>query len=145
MKQLLISTLKFELQLLKEMLSLSESQKLALIKFNTVELDRITFYQNEIAVNLRLAEEKRIKFLMSTFKISRTDAINMTMTEITKNFSMEENKEFIQIRKELKKLINQIHNNNIVNRVLANRARASVREMLGFFTNGTNQVCNVRI
>ena len=141
----LLALLKFEHQLLKEMVSLAEQQQNHLIKFSAIELEKISSYQSEISSNLRLAEEKRIKILMNDLKMSRNQAMNLTMSEIVRNFVSEDAAEYKTLQKELKYLVNKLQNFNVVNRVLANRARISVRELLGFFTNGTNQVCNVKI
>ncbi|MGA2297536.1 MAG: flagellar export chaperone FlgN [FCB group bacterium] len=141
----LLTFLKYEEQLLRELISLSEQQQNALIKFNTPQLEKVTSYQAEIQKNLRNAEDKRIMLLMTSFGITRMEATNLYLSSIIKKFPREEVTELEKIRMSMKDMVNKLHSQNTINRVLANRARKNVREILGFFTNGSNQVCNVTV
>ena len=141
----LLTFLKYEEQLLRELVSLAEQQQNALIKFNTPQLDKVTSYQLEISRNLKIAEDKRIQLLMTSFGISRMEATNLYLSSIIKRFPKEEVSELENIRMTMKDLVSKLHNQNLINRVLANRARRNVGEMLGYITNGVNQVCNVTV
>jgi predicted nucleotide-binding protein (sugar kinase/HSP70/actin superfamily) len=141
----LLTFLKYEEQLLRELMSLSEQQQNALIKFNTPQLEKVTSYQAEIQKNLKNAEDKRIQLLMTSFGITRMEATNLYLSSILKRFPKEEVTELEKIRMSMKDMVNKLHSQNTINRVLANRARRNVREILGFFTNGSNQVCNVTV
>ena len=141
----LLTYLKYEKQLLKEMVILAQKQQSALIKFNTNELDRITSYQFEVSKNLKQAEEKRIKMLMTMFGISRAEASKMKLSNIIEKMNKQEVLEFETMKGEMSTLIGSLQQFNTLNRVLANRARNSVREILTILTNGTNNVCNVTV
>jgi hypothetical protein len=141
----LLTFLKYEEQLMGEMLNLASKQQDALIKFNTSQLEQVTQYQIEIAKNLRNAEEKRINLLMNNFGLSRKEAVNLKLSAIAEKFDTDEAAELIRMRNSLREQIDNLQSINLVNRVLANRAKNSVREILGFFTNGSNRVCNVRV
>ncbi|OGU16965.1 MAG: hypothetical protein A2X61_10625 [Ignavibacteria bacterium GWB2_35_12] len=141
----LLTYLKYEKQLLKEMIVLAQKQQSALIKFNTNELDRITSYQSEVSKSLKQAEEKRIKMLMSMFGVSRVEATNMRLSAIIEKMNKEDVLELETMKGELNSLIGNLQHFNTLNRVLANRARNSVREILTILTNGTNNVCNVKV
>jgi tRNA pseudouridine-54 N-methylase len=141
----LLTYLKYEKQLLKEMILLAQKQQSALIKFNTNELDRITSYQSEVAKSLKQAEDKRIKMLMSMFGVSRVEATNMRLSAIIEKMNKEDVLELETMKGELNTLIGNLQHFNTLNRVLANRARNSVREILTILTNGTNNVCNVKV
>jgi hypothetical protein len=141
----LLTFLKYEKQLLKEMVVLAQKQQSALIKFNTNELDKITSYQSEVSKSLKLAEEKRIKLLITMFGISRSEATNLKLSNIIEKMNKEDVLEFESMKGEMNNLITNLQHFNTLNRVLANRAKNSVREILGILTNGTNNVCNVKV
>ncbi|MCL5990823.1 MAG: flagellar protein FlgN [Bacteroidetes bacterium] len=141
----LLTYLKYEKQLLKEMIVLAQKQQSALIKFNTNELDRITSYQSEVSKSLKQAEEKRIKMLMAMFGVSRVEATNMRLSAIIEKMNKEDVLELETMKGEMNSLIGNLQHFNTLNRVLSNRARNSVREILTILTNGTNNVCNVKV
>ncbi len=141
----LFTYLKHEQQLLSELVSLAEKQQKALVKYDTTMLDEIASYQNVVVKTLRQAEDHRINMLMSWLNLSRVEASSLKLSALEKYFKNEELKELKTIRTELKKLMTQLQSLNTLNRVLANRAKNSVREMLNNFTNNNNFVCNVRV
>jgi hypothetical protein len=141
----LLTYLKYEKQLLKEMVILAQKQQSALIKFNANELDKITSYQFEVSKSLKNAEEKRIKMLMSMFGITRVEATNLKLSNVIERMNKDDMIELETMKNDMNKLISNLQQFNTLNRVLANRARNSVREILTILTNGTNSVCNVKI
>jgi hypothetical protein len=141
----LFAYLKHEQNLLKELISLADKQQKALIKFNTKELERITTYQVEVSTGLKDAEEHRITMLMNLFGIPRKDAANLTLSSLEKYYEGEDLDEIRHLRLELRALTSKLQSTNTMNRVLANRARNSVGELLSVFTNGANRICNVKI
>ncbi|HOK14141.1 MAG TPA: flagellar protein FlgN [Candidatus Kapabacteria bacterium] len=141
----LFNFLQFEQQLLQEMIRLAERQKVALVKFNIKELEEITSFQEELAKSLRQAEEQRIAYLMSWLNISRTEALKLKLSTIEKQFPNEDTKELRKLKRNLAKLVNILQDLNLTNRVLANRAKSNVSNILAVLSNGNNYVCNVQI
>lgn len=141
----LFTYLKHEQQLLKELVSLAEKQQKALIKYDTSLLDEIASYQTVVVKSLRQAEDHRINLLMSWLGISRIEASSLKLSALEKYFKNEELKELKAFRSDLKKLMTQLQSLNSLNRVLTNRARNSVKDILTHFTNSNNFVCNVRV
>ena len=137
--------LKHEHLLLSEMLILAEKQHLALIKFDTYDLEEIASYQEELARSLRNTEEQRIQFLMTLFDITRSNVKELKLSELDKFFEPEEQIEIRKLRDDLNSLLMKLNFFNTTNRALANRALSSVRNILSVFTNGTNRLCNVTI
>jgi len=137
--------LKHEQNLLKELLNLADKQQKALIKFNTKELESITAYQVEVSTSLKEAEEHRIMMLMNLFGITRKEAANLTLSSLEQFYEGEDLIEIRHLRLELRGLTSKLQSTNTMNRVLANRAKNSVGELLSVFTNGTNRICNVKI
>ena len=141
----LFSFLKFEQQLLSELVRLAERQQKALIAFDATELDEIASYQEELAKSLRNAEEQRINFIMAWLQISRTEAANLRLSSLEKKFNQEEMVEIKKLRASLRAMISKLQNFNTANRVLANRAKNSIKDMMTAFTRGNKHVCNVRV
>lgn len=141
----LFTYLKHEQLLLRELVSLAEKQQKALVKFDIRELEDITLYQAEVSKNLRQAEEQRISMLTAALKISRKDAANIALSSLEKYYQAEDLTEIRKLRLELRALTQRLQTLNTMNRVLANRARNSVGEILSLFMRGTNHLCNVKV
>lgn len=141
----LLAYLKHEEQLLKEIVVLAEKQQKALIKYDAIMLEEIVSYQNVMGKSLRKAEENRINLLVRWLGISISEASKLKLSAIEKHFEKEELKELKKLRTSLRSLVAQLNSLNNTNRVLTNRARMSVGEMISHFTNGRNYVCNVKV
>ncbi len=141
----LYNFLQFEQQLLQEMIRLAERQQIALVKFNIVELEEITSYQEELAKGLRGAEEQRISYLMAWFGVSRKEAMSIRLSRFEENLALDELKEIRSIKRKMSKLVNNLQELNLTNRVLANRAKSSISNMMNIISNGRSHVCNVTI
>lgn len=145
MKDKLFASLKHEYKLLLELISLAEKQQDALVKFNMGELEAIARYQEDAARRLREAEESRIRLLMAWLGAPRNEAAKIRLSALEPHFVNDELREIRRIRAGLRKLLTDLHNINMTNRVLANKARSTVSRILSVFTNGSNHVCNVRV
>ncbi len=141
----LFTYLKHEQMLLSEMVDLAQRLQKALVKLDMVNLEDITTYQSALAKGLREAEEQRINLLTAWLKISKAEAASLKLTSLESRLNKDEINEVRTIRKNLRELVNKLQQTNTTNRLLANRGRASVREILSIFTNGNNVVCNVKI
>ncbi|MBX3045303.1 MAG: flagellar protein FlgN [Candidatus Kapabacteria bacterium] len=137
--------LRYEEQLLQELVDIAKEQQRALVTLNLGDLDDISQRQEELLSNLKRAEDARIKFMMEWLNITRTSAAKMTMTQIL-NFSDSENYSVLALMQDsMNSLTNQLFNLNLSNRILSNRAKHSVTELISVLTNGTNNVCNVKV
>lgn len=141
----LFTYLKHEQQLLKQLVSLAEKQQKALINFNATELEKVTAMQEEISKSIETAEEYRIRLLITTFNLSRKDALKLKLSSIASIMDQDEKAALQSMKESIRDLIIKLHTLNKLNRTLAIRARNYVKEALGVLTNGTNQVCNVKI
>ncbi len=145
MEQQLYRYLQFEQQLLQELVRLATRQQTALANYNIAELEEITSFQNELIKNVRIAEEKRIDLLMSWMRIGRRDAVNLKLSLIKKHVENPDISTAIrELQKSLRSLIEQLQVLNTTNRLLTNRARTSIKEMMEMITGG-NSMCNVKI
>jgi hypothetical protein len=141
----LFTYLKHEQQLLKQLVNLAEKQQKALINFNATELEKVTAMQEEISKSIETAEEYRIRLLITTFNLSRKEALKLKLSSIASIMDQDEKAVLQSMKDSIRDLIIRLHTLNKLNRTLAIRARNYVKEALGVLTNGTNQVCNVKI
>jgi hypothetical protein len=141
----LITYLKYEEQLLKDLFNLAERQQNALIKMKLEDIGDITSLQDEISGNLRKAEDNRLTIIANWLKITKQKATQIKLSELAKLCNMNEAQEIENLKDSMNLLMSELHSINTSNRVLTNRARHSVKEMIEILTNGTNNVCNVRV
>jgi len=145
MEHKLFGYLQYEYQLLQEMIRLAERQQVALVKYHISELSEITSFQEALIKSIREAEMKRISFLMTWFGINSKEATELQLSTIIEKLEDHQIYEkFKNIRSELKKSIDRLYNLNATNRLLTNRARINVKELLDYVTNG-KAVCNVEV
>ena len=141
----LITYLKYEEQLLRDLFNLAERQQNALVKMKLEDINDITSLQDEISGNLRKAEDNRLTIIANWLKITKQKAGQIKLSELAKLCNKNESQEIENLKDSMNLLILELHSINTSNRVLTNRARHSVKEMIEILTNGTNNVCNVRV
>jgi len=140
-----LTFLKYEEQLLGEILRLSERQQNAIIKHNIKELEEINSYQNELNKNLFKAEQERMQILANWLNINSYNVKEIKLTDLKKFISKEEYKELVKVQNNFKQLTDKIYNLNNTNKILINKAKQSIKEMIEFLTNGTQNVCNYKV
>ncbi len=140
-----LTFLKFEEQILAEILRLSEKQQFAIINHNIKELEEINSYQNELNKNLFKAEQERMQILANWLNINIANIKNLKISDLKKYLTKEEYKELVKIQNNFKTMIDKIYNNNNTNKILINKAKQNIKEMLDFLTNGTQNVCNYKV
>lgn len=141
----LLTYLKHEEQLVSELITLAQRQQRALVKYDMSELENLTSYQEETSKYLREAEDQRIKLIMAWLNLPRKEASSVWLSDIEKYIKSEEITEVRQMRKNLNQKLNLLNALNNTNRLLANRARNNVSQIMNIFSNGSNQVCNVKV
>lgn len=137
--------LNYEKDLLAHLLILSEKQQKTLIKSERRLLETITKQQEETAQKLRKAEENRLNLLMNLYNCTRIQARQIRLSEVEKSFEGEEKEKVAELRTTLNEQMEKLSQINMTNRVLANRARINLGEILGAFVSGNNNVCNVKV
>ena len=145
MENKLFGYLQYEYQLLQEMIRLAERQQVALVKYQISELTEITSFQEALIKSIRDAERKRVLYLMEWLKINMNDAAKLNLSDIIEQMKDEQIcSKLKDIRRELRKSIERLQNLNATNRLLTNRARINVKELLGYATGG-KAVFNVEV
>jgi len=134
-----------ELSYLNEMIRMAEKQQEALVKFKLIDLFDIAKAQELLTKKMRDSEEDRIRFLMKWLNLSRKGATELKLSALERKVPENELQEFITLRTKLKVAMKKLGSINTMNRILANRARFSVEQMISLFTNGNKHVCNVKV
>ncbi len=141
----LFTYLKYEQQLLEQLISYAQEQQEALVKIDIEKVASTAELQNEALKLLRSAENQRIKLTQNWLKISRTSAMQMKMSDLVKHFQGEELKELSALKEYMQILTDRLKKINMDNRILSNRARRSFAEFLEVFRENQKHVCNVTV
>ena len=141
----LIKVLVHEKDILNELVGLAEKQQRALVEYDIHTLNDIISYQEALSKNLRETEDNRIRLLMNWLQIPRSEAMKIRLSAIERSLKGGDQENMKRIRMDLKDLTGRFNRSNTINRVLANKGKNSVSQMLSMFKNGRNHVCNVTI
>ncbi|MDR0927546.1 MAG: flagellar protein FlgN [Ignavibacteria bacterium] len=145
MEQQLYGYLQFEQQLLQEMIRLATKEQSALVNYHISELSEITSFQEALITNIRQAEDKRIALLMQWLGLSRKEAASLKLSALEEKIQNTAiGSEIKKIRTDLHSMIEQLQNLNTTNRLLTNRAKTNVKEMMDYITGG-RAVCNMSV
>lgn len=138
--------LMHEEQLVNKLVDLAQQQQKALVNFDIDSLYDITKFQQDISLSFKHVENNRIELLMKWYNISRNQAKNLSLSQLQRTFKDEDFSEIKNIRKKLKDSLISLNNLNSTNRVLSNRAKNSINEMMKSLSKrGETQVCNVKV
>ncbi len=141
----LMKYLEHEKSLLEKLLELAIHQQDALIAYDMKKLETITTELGKCATELRSAEEKRIRLLMSWLNVPLKDAAKIRLSSFEKHARGEELEMIKKMKDDFRGIFVEMHEKNTSNRVLANRAKSGVERMISLFSNGNNIVCNVKV
>jgi len=145
MSDSLMKILEYEKALLENMLEVIDEQKEALIKYNVDDLEITNKKQEELSKQIFHTERERIDFIQNWLKISKSEASKLKLSAIENQLDNEKKIEYIKLRKYLNGLITKINDMNSMNRVLANRSRRTIQEILAVISGENNHVCNVKV
>lgn len=142
MSTLLLNIFKKQNEIIDELIDLSEKLREALIKYDYKKINYITKLQELKSIELEKIEVKRIEIISNWLNIKITEARKITYSKIK---DLLKDSEIDSSLNNLIESVNRLNTINSLNRVLANRARFTINEILSFFSDGKNYVCNVRI
>lgn len=135
--------LENEYNALNKILEQMELQKKALIKYDITEIERETNILLELIRKLKVLEEARINILVQDFNLSKREAFKIRLSKIIEQIP--QNEKIKKIAEELSTIVPSIISTNTVINLLTNRALNSLSEIMFFFSNGSNSVCNVKV
>ncbi len=139
----LLELLKKEALLLEEVLKLSEKQQKALVDFDIKKVERITYLLEQASNELNYATKQRVSFVADALHLDPYETKSLKLSEYEDIFELDGKAE--EIKSLFREKTKAMYSINAVNRMLANRASHSIRDMLAIMMNGNRKVCNVRI
>ncbi|MFY8160955.1 MAG: flagellar protein FlgN [Candidatus Kapaibacteriota bacterium] len=140
-----IECLSVEKDVIEKLVKLAKTQQQCLIKFDISQLNEITPNQDYLQKQLKSYEEYRVKLLMKWLEINSNDALSLKLTTLEKKLNKKDMALLRPIRIELQKLVLELQNLTNTNRVLVNRAKNSVQNIMNLFTRNGNQIVNKKI
>lgn len=141
----MILHLRHEEQLVTKLIELARRQQEALVNFNVDDLYEINQFQNDISMSFTRVENERLALIMRWFKISKAQAMRIKLSQLETAFDAEYLKAVKILKQRLKKKLIELAELNNNNRVLSNRAKNSVQDMMKSLSAGEKQVCNVQV
>lgn len=140
-----IECLNVEKDVIEKLVELAKTQQQCLIKFDISQLNEITPNQDYLQKQLKGYEEYRVKLLMKWLDINSNDALSLKLTTLEKKLNKKDMAILKPIRIELQKLVLELQSLTNTNRVLVNRAKNSVQNIMNLFTRNGNQIVNKKI
>lgn len=145
MLKLLIEYLGEEEKLLKKILKLANDLNKAFIRFDSASIERVSDKQDFVLKQLSRMEEKRIDLLMQWLKLNKEEAHNLKLSTIERNIKGPEKDQIKNLKESIGSINTQLLEINRNNKILGNRSRYSVNNIMKTLTNGKNVVLNVRV
>ena len=146
MDEKFIDFLKREKELSEKLLLLSNRLREALMSQRQDLVEKITNDQHTITAKLKEMEERRLRYLVSKLSISRVDATQLKLSEIEQSMEGENKIELRRIRIAMKKIVAELQEANTTNRLLSNRAKNSVNNIISILNSRNGRkVCDVKV
>jgi len=143
MKEEFMKYLKTEARLLDELIALAEKQQRMLVTFKLDELNDLTIIQENTTNELQKASNSRIMFIAKTLNIDEDEAQKLKLSDIELLFNLNSN--FENIKSFFKEKTEKLRSLNLMNRLLTNRAKHSVEDMISIFGAEERKMCNARV
>ena len=143
MEQQLLKYLKIEAKIIDELIELAEYQQKMLIEFKLYQITDITEMQDRATDELQKATYERISYTAKMLEMTFNEGKNLKLSEIAKEFDLNQNAEEIKLF--FKQKIEKLQEVNSMNRLLANRAKHSVSDMISYLVTEDKQMCNVQV
>lgn len=131
--------------ILSQLVLVTEYQNRALIEYKTSSVPDIINKQDSLLSQLSKIENERIKMFMEIFKISRVEAVNLKLSMIEGKLKGDNALAVKKLRMSIAKLNSKLIKLNNENRILANRGKQSINNIIKTLNQNNNAVFNVRI
>lgn len=146
MDEKFVDFLKREKELSEKLLMLSGRLREALMSQRQDLVEKISQDQHIITAKLKEMEERRLRYMVSKLSISRVEASQMRLSEIEKTVEGENKIELRRIRIAMKKIVSELQEVNTTNRLLSNRAKNSVSNIItALNSRNGRKVCDVKV
>lgn len=146
MDEKFIDFLKREKELTEKLLMLSNRLREALMSQRQDLVEKISQDQHLITAKLKEMEERRLRYMVSKLSISRVEASQLRLSEIEKTVESENKIDLRRIRIAMKKIVAELQEVNTTNRLLSNRAKTSVSNIISVLNSRNGRkVCDVKV
>jgi hypothetical protein len=140
-----IEILKKEIRALEVLLFFTEKQHNSLRDYNISEIEKNTFDIEDAVKKLAKIEEERIEFFINWFKISKKEAQMLKLSTLEKNLKGDALILIQKLKTQLNELNTKINHYNRQNKILTNRAKYSVNNIMKMLSNSHKTVFNVKV
>ncbi|MFA7327794.1 MAG: hypothetical protein CVV25_08025 [Ignavibacteriae bacterium HGW-Ignavibacteriae-4] len=146
MDEKFVDFLKREKELTEKLLMLSNRLREALMSQRQDLVEKISQDQHIITAKLKEMEERRLRYMVSKLSISRVEASQLRLSEIEKTVEGENKIDLRRIRIAMKKIVAELQEVNTTNRLLSNRAKNSVSNIISTLNSRNGRkVCDVKV
>lgn len=146
MDEKFVDFLQREKELTEKLLMLSNRLRDALMSQRQDLVEKISQDQHIITAKLKEMEERRLRYMVSKLSISRVEASQLRLSEIEKTVEGENKIDLRRIRIAMKKIVSELQEVNTTNRLLSNRAKNSVTNIISTLNSRNGRkVCDVKV
>ena len=146
MDEKFVDFLQREKELTEKLLMLSNRLREALMSQRQDLVEKISQDQHIITAKLKEMEERRLRYMVSKLCISRVEASQLRLSEIEKTVEGENKIDLRRIRIAMKKIVSELQEVNTTNRLLSNRAKNSVTNIITTLNSRNGRkVCDVKV
>lgn len=140
-----LDILEREEVILSQLVLVTEYQNRALIEYKTSNVPDIISKQDLLLSQLSKIENERINLFMNIFKITRSEAVNLKLSMIENKLKGDNALAVKHLRTTIAKLNNKLIQLNNENKILANRGKQSINNIIRTLNQNNNAVFNVKI
>ena len=146
MDEKFVDFLKREKELTEKLLMLSNRLREALMSQRQYLVEKISQDQHIRTAKLKEMEERRLRYMDSKLSISRAEASQLRLSEIEQTVEGENKIDLRRIRIAMKKIVAELQEVNTTNRLLSNRAKNSVSNIISTLNSRNGRkVCDVKV
>lgn len=141
----LLELLGMEYALSLRMAECAEDLQQALVKFDSISIEKISKEQDEISKQLSSAELQRFHMIADFFSVSLPIARTMKMSELISRLPYQFADELLSVQQEISIVLAKLQFLNSVNRILALRGKNSVKSTLDFIKQERMHVIDTQL
>ena len=140
-----VEILSEQTRLLNNLVTLASVLHKSLLNYDTPMIEKVTVKQDEVIAMISAQEEDRLILMMEWLKLDRMEANNLRLSTIERNLNGRAKEIVSELKSKISSLNTELEKLNRENRILANKARYSVANILHMLSSDHNAMCNVQV
>ncbi len=140
-----IEILSDQTRILNSLVTLASVLHKSLLNYDTPMVEKVTSKQEDAMARLSELEEERLELIMKWLKLSRMEADSLRLSTIEHNLNGRAKEIISELKQKISSLNTELNKLNRENRILANKARYSVSNILHMLGSDQNAMCNVKV